>query len=173
MFEKMIEMGFSTQLVKLIWSLYHGQEAVIRWITQRTESFNFHKGVHQGCIISPHILNVYSEQVMRDSNTQEYGISVGGRKVSNLKYADDTALCADDLEDICTLLNNMNKEGKKINMKLNAQKTKVMNIGKENCKNTSIDWETQEKVLQFIYLGSCKTSDGDCKKIYKQKNSQS
>ena len=70
---------------------------------------------------------------------------------------------ADNYEDKCTLLNNINEEGKKKNMKLNAKKTKVMHIGKGNYNDISIDGETLEKVLEFIYLGSCKTVDGDCK----------
>ena len=121
LFETMSKMGFSKHLVKLIQSLYEEQEAVIRWNNERTETFNIHKGVRQGCILSPHLFSIYTEQIMRDSNTQEYGIGIGGRKVSNLRYADDTALCADNYEDVCTLLNNINEEGK--NMKLNAKKT--------------------------------------------------
>ena len=78
---------------------------------------------------------------MRDANTQDYGISIGGRKVSNLRYADDTALCADNHEDICTLLNNINEEGKKKNMKLNAKKTKVMHVGRGDYEDIEIDGE--------------------------------
>ena len=100
---------------------------------------------------------------MRDSNTENFGISIGGRKVSNLRYADDTALCAENHEEICTLLNNINEKGKEKNMKLNAKKTKVMHIGKGDYHDVEIDGETLEKVLEFIYLGSCKTTDGDCK----------
>ena len=48
-------------------------------------------------------------------------------------------------------------------MKLNAKKTKVMHIGKGNYADIAIDGEILEKVLDFVYLGSCKTSDGDCK----------
>ena len=59
---------------------------------------------------------------MRESNTEDYGISIGGRKVSNLRYADDTALCANNHQDICTLLNNINEKGERKNMKLNAKK---------------------------------------------------
>ena len=48
-------------------------------------------------------------------------------------------------------------------MKLNAKKTKVMHIGKGDYHDVEIDGETLEKVLEFIYLGSCKTTDSDCK----------
>ena len=49
---------------------------------------------------------------IRDANVEDFGIKIGGRLISNLRYADDTALCADNHEDICTLLNNINEEGK-------------------------------------------------------------
>ena len=163
LFETMNEMGFSQHLIKLIKSLYHEQKAVIRWNNERTDSFNICKGVRQGCILSPHLFSIYTEQIMRKSNTEDYGISIGGRKVSNLRYADDTALCANNHQDICTLLNNINEKGKRKNMKLNAKKTKVMHIGKGDYADISIDGEILEKVLDFVYLGSCKTSDGDCK----------
>ena len=65
--------------------------------------------------------------------------------------------------DICTLLNNINEEGKKKNMKLNAKKTKAMRIGKGEYEDIEIDDETLEKVLEFIYLESSKTTDRDCK----------
>ena len=100
---------------------------------------------------------------MRDAKTEDFGISIGGRKVSNLRYADDTALCAKSHEEISILLNNINEEGKKKNMKLNAKKTKVIHIGKGSYEDITIDGETLEKVLEFIYLESCKTSDSDCK----------
>ena len=163
LFETMENMGFSRHLIKLISSLYTNQEAVIRWNNERTETFSIDKGVRQGCILSPHLFSVYTEQIMRDSRVEDFGISIGGRKVSNLRYADDTALCADSHEEIVTLLNNINEEGKRKNMKLNAKKTKVMHIGKGQYNDIDIDGETLEKVLEFIYLGSCKTSDGDCK----------
>ena len=100
---------------------------------------------------------------MRDTNVEEFGIKIGGRLVSNLRYADDTALCADNHEDICMLLNRINEEGKIKNMKLNAKKTKVMYIGRGQYKDIEVDGEILERVNDFIYLGSTKTQNGDCK----------
>ena len=82
---------------------------------------------------------------------------------TNLRYADDTALCEDNHDDICQLLNNINEEGKLKNMKLNAKKTKVMYVGKGQYKDIEIDGQVLERVFDFIYLGSTKTSNGDCK----------
>ena len=83
--------------------------------------------------------------------------------IPNLRYADDTALCGKDHEEICNLLDAINERGKEKNMKLNAKKTKVMHIGKGLYQNVAIDGVILERVEDFIYLGSCKTSSGECK----------
>ena len=62
---------------------------------------------------------------------ENFGIPNGGRPISNLRYADDTALIANNHQDICQLLERINEEGKLKNMKFKAKKTKVMYIGKK------------------------------------------
>ena len=153
----------STHLIKMIEGLYSNQEALIRWNKSHTEPFNILKGVRQGCILSPHLFSVYTEQIMRDAAVGNIGIKIGGRNISNLRYADDTALCADSHDDICQLLNNINAEGKLKNMKLNAKKTKVMYVGKGQYQDIEIDGQVLERVFDFIYLGSSKKFNGDCK----------
>ena len=106
----MEEMGFPKHLIKLIEGLYCDQEALIRWNKCHTDPFQILKGVRQGCILSPHLFSLYTEKIMRDAEVNNFGIKIGGQKISNLRYADDTALCADNHEDICKLLNNINEE---------------------------------------------------------------
>ena len=106
-------MGFPPHLVALIQSLYIDQNAKIRWNGSHTNPFNITKGVRQGCILSPNLFSVYTEQVMRDSDTDIQGIKIGGRKVSNLRYADDTALCAQSHQEASYLINKVNEVGKK------------------------------------------------------------
>ena len=154
---------FPKHLVNILKGLYTDQTATIRWNKEHTEPFAISKGVRQGCILSPHLFSTYTEKIMRDADVDNYGIKIGGRLISNLRYADDTALCADSHEDICKLLNSINEEGKLKNMKLNAKKTKVMYIGKGQYKDIKIDDVTLERVSEFTYLGSNKTSNGDCK----------
>ena len=125
----MKEMGFSKHLVKLLEGLYNNQKATIRWNKEHTEPFTICKGVRQGCILSPHLFSTYTEKIMRDAEVDNYGIKIGGRPIYNQRYADDTALCADNHEVICQLLNNINEKGKLKTMKLNAKKIKVIYIG--------------------------------------------
>ena len=88
---------------------------------------------------------------MRDANVDDFGVKIGGRPISNLRYADDTDLCASIYEDIRELLENINEEGKLKNMKLNAKKTKVMYIGKGQYRGIMIDGEILDRLDDFIY----------------------
>jgi hypothetical protein len=74
----LVKMGFPIHLIALIQSLYTDQSATIRWNGSHTEPFKIAKGVRQGCILSPHLFNVYTEQVMRDANVYEKGVILEG-----------------------------------------------------------------------------------------------
>ena len=67
-----------------------------------------------------YLFSTYTDKIMRDAEVDNYGIKIGGQIISNLRYADDTVILADNHEDICQLLNNINERGKLKNMKLNA-----------------------------------------------------
>ena len=88
------------------------------------------------------------------------GIKIAGRNLNNLRYADDTTLMAGSEEELKSLLMKVKVESEKVGLKLNIQKMKIMASG----PNTSweIDGETVETVLDFIFLGSKITADGDC-----------
>ena len=157
------QMGFPLHLIALIQSLYTDQSAKIRWNSDHSEPFSIEKGVRQGCILSPHLFSAYTEQIMRDSNMDEFGIKINGRKISNLRYADDTALCANNHEEATALINSLNDAGVKKSLKLNVKKTKTVYIGEdENYSPIKIGEEEIDRVKQFKYLGSIKTEDAYC-----------
>ncbi|GFO04978.1 endonuclease-reverse transcriptase [Plakobranchus ocellatus] len=160
LFKTLTMMGFPPHLIVMIQSLYTNQEASIRWNNQHTESFKILKGVRQGCILSPHLFSLYTEQIMRETDVDQYGIEVGGRKISNLRYADDTALFAKNHEEASKFIEELNKAGVSKSLKLNAKKTKYLYIGK-NHQPISFEEENIEKVNTFKYLGSLKTDSGD------------
>ena len=74
-----------------------GQEATVRTGHGRADWFQIGKGVHQGCILSPCLFNLYSEYIMRNAGLDEAqaGIKIAGRNINNLRYADDTTLMAE------------------------------------------------------------------------------
>ena len=88
------------------------------------------------------------------------GIKISGRNINNLRYADDTTLMAESEEKLKSLLMKVKEESKKVGLKLNIQKTKIMASGPITSRE--IDGETVETVSDFILGGSKITSDGDC-----------
>ena len=98
-------MGVSVHLIVLLKRLYTNQEATVRTEFGETDNIDIGKGVRQGCILSPLLFNFYAENIMREALEEwESGISIGGRMVTNLRYADDTTLLAGTKEDLIELV---------------------------------------------------------------------
>ena len=99
---------------------------------------------------------------MRNAGLEEAqaGIKIAGRNINTLRYADDTTLMAESEEELKSLLIKVKEESKKVGLKLNIQKTKIMPSGP--ITSWKIDGETMETVTDFIFLGSKITADGDC-----------
>ena len=91
---------------------------------------------------------------MRNAGLDEAqaGIRIAGRNTNNLGYADDTTLMAESEEDLKSLLMKVKEESKKVGLKLNIQKTKIMASGP--ITSWQIDGETMETVRDFIFLSS-------------------
>ena len=96
------------------------------------------------------------------------GIKIARRNINNLRYADDTTLMADSEEELKSLLMKVKVESKKIGLKLNIQKTKIMASGP--ITSWEIDRETVETVSDFIFWGSKTTADGDCSHEIKRRS---
>ena len=146
-------------LTCLLRNLYAGQEATIRTGHGTTDRFQIGKGVHQGCILSLFLFNLYAEYIMRNARLDEAqaGIKIAGRNINNLRYVDDTTLMAESEEELKSLLMKVKEESEKVGLKLNIQKTKVMASGPITL------WQIDgEIVADFIFLDSKITADGDC-----------
>ena len=99
------EMGIPYHLTCLLRNLYASQEATVRTGHGITNWFQTGKGVHQGCILSPCLFNLYVEYIMQYARLDEAqaGIKKARRKVNNLRYADDTNLMAKNEEELKSL----------------------------------------------------------------------
>ena len=124
-------MGIPDHLSCLLRNLYAGQEAAVRTGHGTTDWFQIRKGVYQGCILSPCLFNLYAEYIMRNAGLDEAqaGIKTARRNINNLRYADDTTLMAESKEKLKSLLMKVKEESKKVGLKLNIQKTKIMACG--------------------------------------------
>ena len=99
---------------------------------------------------------------MRNAGLDEAqaGIKIAGRDINNLRYADDTTLMPESEEELKSLLMKVKEENEKVGLKLNLQKTKIMAFSP--ITSWQIDGETVETVVDFTFLGSKITADGDC-----------
>ena len=86
------EMGIPDHLTCFLRNLYEGQEATVKTGHGTTHWFQIGKGVHQSCILSPCLFNLYAEYSMRNAGLEEAqaGIKIARRDINNLRYADDT-----------------------------------------------------------------------------------
>ena len=96
---------------------------------------------------------------MRNAGLDETqaGIKIPARNIINVRYADDTTLIAESEEELKSLLMKVEEESEKVGLKLNIQKTKIM--ASSPVTSWQIDGET---MVDFIFLGSKTTADGDC-----------
>ena len=143
-------------LTCLLRNLYAGQEATVRTGHGKTDWFQIGKVVHQGCILSPCLFNLYAKYIMRNAGLEEAqaGIKIAWRNINNLRYADDTTLMAESEGELKSLLMRVKEESEKIVLKLNIQKTKIMASGP--ITSWEIDGETVETVSELI-LGAPKS----------------
>ena len=125
------DMGIPDHLTWILRNLYTGQEATVRTGHGTTDWFQIGKGVHQSCILSPCLFNLYAEHIMRNAGLEEAqaAIMIAGRNVNNLRYADDTTLMAENEEELKNLLMKVKEESEQVGLKLNIQETKIMASG--------------------------------------------
>ena len=109
------EMGIPDHLTNLLRNLYADQEATDRTRHGTTDWFQIRKGVHQGCILSPCLFNLYAEYIVRNVGLDEAqaGIKTADRNINNLRYADDTILMADNKEELKSFLMKVKEESEK------------------------------------------------------------
>ena len=122
-------MGIPEHLTCLLKNLYAGQEATIRIEHETTDWFQIGKRGWQGCILSSCLFSIYAEFNMWNARLDESkgSIKIAGRKINNLRYADDTTLMAESEEELMSLLmGGWKEEREKACLKLNIQKTKIM-----------------------------------------------
>ena len=97
---------------------------------------------------------------------QQAGIQILERDINNLRYADDTTLMAETEEELKSLLIKVKVESEKTGLKLNIQKTKIIECGPITSRQ--IDGETMETVTDFIFFSSKITMDSDCSHAIKR-----
>ena len=132
--------------------MYTGQEAKVRTGHETMDWFQIGKGVGQNCILSPCLLNFYVEYLMQNSGLYkaQAGIKISRTNINNLRCADDTTLMAKSEEELKILLIKVKENNKKVRLKLNIQKTKLM--ASSPITSWQIDGERMETVTDLLQM---------------------
>ena len=109
------KMGIPDHLTCLLRNLYLGQEATVRTRYGTVNCFEIVKAVHQGCILSPCLFNLYSENIIRNARLHESQtrIKIARRNINNIRYAGDTSLTAESKEELKSLWIKVKEESEK------------------------------------------------------------
>ena len=115
-------MGIPNYLTCLFRNLYTGQEVTVRTGHGKMDWFQIGKGVHQSCILSLCLFNLYAEYIMQNTGLDEAqsGIKIAGRNINNLRYTDDTTLMAESEEELKSLLIKVKEESENAGLKLSV-----------------------------------------------------
>ena len=110
------EMGIPDHLTCLLRNLYADQQAIVRNRHGIIDWLQIGKGVRQGCTLSPCLVNLYAEYIMRNAGLEETqaGIKIAGRNINHLRYADDTTLTAETEEELKSFLMKVKEESEKV-----------------------------------------------------------
>ena len=112
------EIGIPDHLTTLLRNLYADQEATVRIGHGTTAWFQIGEGVHQDCILSPCLFNLYAEYIMRNAGLDEAqaGIKIARRNINNLRYADNTTLMAGSEEELKSFLMKVKNESENVGL---------------------------------------------------------
>ena len=145
------ELGILDHFISLLRTLYAGQAAIAR-TGPVMDWFQIGKRIHQGCILSPCLFNLYAEYIMTNIGLEgQGGIKISKRNINNIRYTDEITLMAESKEELKSLLIKVKEESEKVGLKLYIKKTKIMAFGPITSWQT--DGETMETVrLSFLGL---------------------
>ena len=160
--------GIEQKLINIIKLVYGSAQAAVRVDGELGDWFRQEVGSRQGDPISPTIFIIYLERIVQRLHEVSTGVSVHGRPINYLCFADDIDLMEQSLGELQTSLDTICKDASDYGLKINVGKTKAMVFGNStddnNNNNLSVGSETIENVEGFVYLGSLLTSDNDCSK---------
>ena len=137
----------------------------------KSDWVDIRKGVRQGCVLSPDLFSLYGQKCLERLEDLE-GVRIGGRNVTNIRYADDTVLVADSEEKLQRLVDEVKEASEVRGLKINTKKTEVLGITKRRQRlrvRIYIGGRQIKQVQEFKYLGSIVSEEADCEKEIKKR----
>ena len=149
-------------LVHTIEKLFDKATSAVQMNGSIGEWFRTTVAVRQGCFLSPTLFNIFLERIMSDALEENDGkISIGGRNITNLRFADDIDALAEEEQELEALVESLDKICTTYKMEISAEKTKLM-TNSANGIHGDIEIKRQKlgTVTSFQYLGTVVSDDG-------------
>ena len=154
--------NISANLVRTIEQLYDKATSAVQMNGSIGEWFRTTVGVRQGCLLSPTLFNIFLERIMSDALEEHDGkVSIGGRNITNLRFADDIDALAEEEQELEALVESLDKTCTRYKIEISAEKTKLM-TNSDNGIQREIKVKGQKlgTVTSFKYLGAVVSDDG-------------
>lgn len=136
---------------KLIYNIYKNATMVVK-LRENTERIPIRRGVRQGDTMSPKLFTAVLEYAFKRLKWEEKGINIDGKRLTNLRFADDIVLTADNLGDTRAMLQELQQVCAEVGLHINISKTKFMtNLVPSG--NILVDDKVIEMVDKYTYLG--------------------
>ena len=159
LFRKLIDRGIPLYIVRILYYWYLKQKMCVKWNSCLSESFCVTNGVRQGGILSPHLFNLYMDNLSIELNKYQVGCCINGKVVNHLMYADDTVLVAPSVKGLQKLIDATLVYGLTHNIAFNKLKTVCMHVKGKGRKWKSdtpvvrLSNDTLKFVTEYKYLG--------------------
>ncbi|KAI0238708.1 GATA zinc finger domain-containing protein 1 [Lamellibrachia satsuma] len=154
--------NIGSKLVRTIEHLYDNATSAVTFNSSIGDWFRTTVGVRQGCLLSPTLFNIFLERIMTDALENHQGtVSIGGRTITNLRFADDIDGLAGDEQELVNLVERLEKTSSSYGMEISAEKTKLMTNSTQGISTeVKVNGQRLEAVTSFRYLGSIITDEG-------------
>ena len=154
--------NISANLVRTIEQLYDKATSAVQMNGSIGEWFRTTVGVRQGCLLSPTLFNIFLERIMSDALEEHDGkVSIGGRNITNLRFADDIDALAEEEQELEALVESLDKTCTRYKMEISAEKTKLMtNSANGIQREIKVTGQKLGTVTSFKYLGAVVSDDG-------------
>jgi hypothetical protein len=150
--EALQEQGINNKYIKLMRDIYSDSSTTVR-LHKESNKIKINKGVRQGDTISPKLFTACLEKIFRSIDWTEKGINVNGERFNHLRFADDIIIITDNLNNIESMLKDLDIASRNCGLKMNMGKTKIMAGPTATSKPVKLNGTLLEQVDEYIYLG--------------------
>lgn len=157
--------GVNAEDLRFITNLYWNQTAEVRVDQRTTEQIKILRGVRQGCVLSPLLFNIYSERIFEEAIDQGLGIKINGVAISNLRFADDTVILAENMHQLQEIMNCIVHHSALHGLQINTTKTKLLIFSKTAVRDEMlyVGGRPIDQVSSYKYLGALVNENNDPK----------